>query len=172
MEFPIYYGADSGDTHVRDFVARGRARGRNADIAEEQDIENTLALGIGTLECFECGQVFHSETRRWVTWEEPDIEFEITHYYRPHGPKYEREDGWRSVMFVTRQVGTDGPSFAEFHTWNRMSAEHVADHVATDWAVPLAEPVPVDRGATLWLAADDSLWLSPAEDPERYVSLE
>ena len=172
MEFPIYYGTGPDDPHVRKFVAEGRAKGRNSDISEEQNIESTLAFGIGTYECFECGNVWHWRRREWVAWEEPDIEFEITHYYRPLNLPSEREDSWRPLMFVTRQVGTEGPLFSEFCTWTEMTPEHVADHVRTDWAIPFAEAVPVQRGATLWMAAAGGLWLSPTEDPEQSVNLD
>jgi len=163
MEFPIYYGTGTDDPHVIAHVERFSAAHPDAD--REGRVESALTLGLGTDRCFECGQVFLAKTKSWVTWEEPDIGFEVTHYYRPMIARELRDDGWRSVLFATREVGTEGPFFSEFDTWREMSADHMADHVRTGWAVPLAEAVPVRRGSTLWMAVDGSLWLSPTDDP-------
>ena len=165
MEFPIYYGTGPDDPHVLEYVAEGRSKGRNSDITDEENIESTITLGIGTYECFECGDVFRWQQREWVHWEEPDIEFELTHWYRPHGAS-EREDGWREIHFRTRQVGTETPYFAEFSTWMDVSPKHVADHVRTDWAVPFAEAIPVKRGTTLWMDPKGGIWISETGQPE------
>ena len=167
MEFPIYYGEDENDPHVRDFAKRIMERKRRwgtpefADGTEDEEIQDLLAMGIGTDECFNCGEVFLHSEKRWTEWEEPDIQFEITHYYRP---LMDRDEEWRPLSFVTREVGTEEPFFQGFTTWRVMSREHLEDHERSGRAIRLSSPLHPLRGSTMWMTSDDRLWISPTGD--------
>jgi len=158
MEFPIYYGTGEDDPFIVNFCARKESRGM------DQDVESTLALGIGMDECPNCGDVFHSEKRQWVHWEEPDIQFEITHYYRRLSFSFPGEEDWKPLGFVTRQVGTS-EYFQEFTSWRTMSPGHIEEHEREGWAIRFPSPILVKRGATIWMSSDGKVWLSPTDNP-------
>jgi hypothetical protein len=158
MEFPIYYGTGEDDPFIVDFCARKESRGM------DQDVESTLALGIGMDECPNCRNVFHSEKRQWVHWEEPDIQFEITHYYRRLSFSFPGEEDWKPLGFVTRQVGTS-EYFQEFTSWRTMSPGHIEEHEREGWAIRFPSPILVKRGATIWMSSDGKVWLSPTDNP-------
>jgi len=156
MEFPVYYGDDENDPFIIEFGGRKEERGLEA----RPDI--SLALGIWIDECPNCGDVFHSEKRQWVHWEEPDIQFEITHYFRRLLFPFPGEEDWMPLGFVTRQVGTS-EYFQEFTTWRTMSPGHIEEHEREGWAIRLPSPILVKRGATMWMSSDCKVWLSSTD---------
>jgi len=155
MEFPIYYGTDENDPHILDFI-----RKRGIDFGDPAQIGICLSLGIGTDECFECGDVFVYKDKRWVKRYDRDIRFEITHYFPGgFGP---------DISFETREIGTEGPYFFEFCTWNDNDRGHIENLEKTGFIVRLESPIPVERGAKMWGSFDGKIWLkrSPGADPE------